>query len=173
MSLAISKLIFSGLLRRRKKLAAPRNDGIIQNELPLRGHISGRSHPKIKNIFLVLALLFNTHAFAIDASTYAFTSTDQAERFNTLIQETRCIVCQNQSLADSSAPLANDLRDKIYRMVISNQSDEQITNYLVKRYGEFILLRPRWNSTTLLLWFFPIAGLLIIGCVFYRMIAKR
>ena len=92
---------------------------------------------------------------------YSFTSSQDEERFNALIHEVRCVVCQSQSIADSNAPLANDLRAKIYAMVVDKKSDDVIKAYLVKRYGEFILLRPRVYSVTLALWLFPFACLLV------------
>src|SRR5207247_53142 len=84
-----------------------------------------------------------------------------AKRFQALIETTRCVVCQNQSIADSYAPLANDLREKIYRMVLAKESNVQIQAYLVKRYGNFILFQPRFQWATFLLWSFPLLGLSI------------
>lgn len=118
---------------------------------------------------LIVFFTFISSAYALDESAYPLPTDTQTTQFNTLIQETRCIVCQNQSVADSNAPLAKDLRGKIYRMVLDNKSDAEIKNYLVKRYGEFILLRPRWNKLTLLLWLFPLIGLLTAGILFYKL----
>ena len=89
-------------------------------------------------------------------------------RYHTLIQEIRCVVCQGQNLADSNAPLAQDMRQKIYTMTLQNQSDEAIKSYLVKRYGDFILLRPRWTSSTIFLWVFPLIGIVVCFWVFLR-----
>lgn len=97
-------------------------------------------------LFFVTSFYFTT-SFAM--------SVDDETRYTALIQEIRCVVCQNQNIADSNAPLANDLRKKIYAMVENNQSDEDIKNYLVARYGEFILLKPRFHGATLFLWLFP------------------
>lgn len=112
---------------------------------------------------LLFALIFSgliATSFAQSEDLYPFTSKAAAERFATLTQEVRCVVCQNQSLADSNAPLALDLRNKIYHMILDNQSDQAIKDYLVARYGQFILLQPRLNKETALLWFFPLIGLL-------------
>jgi cytochrome c-type biogenesis protein CcmH len=111
--------------------------------------------------YFILILLFGMSltAFAVPADPYSFTSPTEAERFTTLTHEIRCVVCQNQNIADSSAPLANDLRNKVYQMIITQQSDAQIKAYLVSRYGEFILLKPRLNKSTWLLWGFPLLGL--------------
>lgn len=89
-------------------------------------------------------------------------------RYVELTKEVRCVVCQNQNIADSSAPLANDLRKKIYTMVEKNKSDNEIKNYLVARYGEFILLKPRFNKLTVLLWLFPFIALLVVGLLLRR-----
>jgi cytochrome c-type biogenesis protein CcmH len=102
------------------------------------------------------------------SAVYTFSSVGEESRFNLLVGEVRCVVCQGQSIADSNAPLANDLRNKIYYMVLGKKSDEDIKNYLVKRYGEFILLRPRVHSSTLLLWFFPLIGVVVFVLLLRR-----
>lgn len=104
-------------------------------------------------------MLLAAQAFAVEPMPHTFTSTTEAARFDALTHEIRCVVCQNQSLAESNAPLANDLREKIYLMVNEKKSDEAIKEYLVSRYGEFILLRPRFNTHTAILWLFPLFGL--------------
>jgi cytochrome c-type biogenesis protein CcmH len=103
---------------------------------------------------------------------YPFTSVVDAQRFASLTAEIRCVVCQNQSIAESNAPLANDLRGKVYLMVKEQQSAEEIKNYLVQRYGEFILLQPRFNSATFLLWSFPIFALGVAVFILFRL-ARR
>ncbi len=85
----------------------------------------------------------------------------QAERFRLLTVELRCLVCQNQTLADSDAPLANDLRLEIFKMLQAGQSDEEIKTFLVDRYGDFVLYRPPLDGNTLFLWFMP--GLLLVA----------
>lgn len=106
---------------------------------------------------LTFLLIFSSYTYALDANT--FSSAVDQQRFTNLTKEIRCVVCQNQSIADSNAPLANDLRAKVYEMILENKSDADIKDYLVKRYGEFILLRPRITPTTLVLWAFPFLGL--------------
>lgn len=82
-------------------------------------------------------------------------------RARTISGELRCLVCQNQSIDDSAAPLARDLRLLVRERLKAGDSDVQVINYLVQRFGEFILLRPRFNSQTLLLWIAPFATLLL------------
>jgi cytochrome c-type biogenesis protein CcmH len=122
----------------------------------------------ILRIFILC--LFNIYpgAYAMEQTFYPFHSTTDATRFEYFIKEIRCVVCQNQSLADSNAPLANDLRKKIYEMMLNKKNNEEIKDYLVKRYGEFILLNPRVNKLTLLLWSFPFLGLIFaFFCLWY------
>lgn len=122
-------------------------------------------------ICLILHLSFSTNAMSFDNNldAYPFTTTDQSERFHFLLQEIRCVVCQNQNIADSNAPLAVDLRKKIYLMVNKNKSNQEIKNYLVSRYGEFILLNPRMTQHTFILWILPVVGIaLILLALFYK-----
>jgi cytochrome c-type biogenesis protein CcmH len=82
-------------------------------------------------------------------------------RARALSQELRCMVCQNQSIDDSDAPLAKDLRVLVRERLTAGDSDRQVIDFLVARYGEFVLLKPRFNAHTLLLWFAPFAVLAI------------
>lgn len=124
-------------------------------------------------LFLIIfSLLFSCNLLANQQETYAFNSTQDAYRFHALTSEIRCVVCQNQNIADSNAPLANDLREKVYRMVMENKSNDEIKNYLVKRYGEFILLNPRLSEKTALLWFFPLIAMSFIFLLFWQRLRK-
>ena len=88
----------------------------------------------------------------------------QEARYNDLTLELRCLVCQNQNLADSDAPLAQDLRREIYEMMMAGQTDDQIKAFMVDRYGDFVLYRPPVQGNTLALWVLPIF-LLLVGAV--------
>lgn len=109
---------------------------------------------------LCLALLAAS-ASAVDV--LDFQSPAEAERFRNLAEEIRCLVCQNQSLADSDAGLAQDLRREVLEQMRAGRSDEEIRDYLVSRYSDFVLYRPRFSATNVLLWVAPllmvIAGL--------------
>jgi cytochrome c-type biogenesis protein CcmH len=83
------------------------------------------------------------------------------DRLKALAEELRCLVCQNQTIADSNAPLAVDLRNQIRGQIAEGRSDDQIRGYMVERYGEFVLYRPAFHATTALLWLGP--PLLVIG----------
>ncbi len=84
-------------------------------------------------------------------------------RARALSAELRCLVCQNQSIDDSDAPLARDLRIMIREHLVAKETDQQIMDFVVSRYGEYVLLKPRLTGSTLLLWGSPFAILLIAG----------
>ena len=95
------------------------------------------------------------------------------QRVMTLASELRCLVCQNQTLADSNAPLAEDLRNQVREKMRQGASDSEIVDYMVARYGDFVLYRPPLKLTTLLLWFGPL--LLLAGgfAVLVRRVLRR
>ncbi|GFM65738.1 cytochrome c biogenesis protein [Pseudomonas cichorii] len=107
---------------------------------------------------------------AIDA--YQFRDEAERARYSELTKELRCPKCQNQDLADSNAPIAADLRKEIYRMLGEGQSNQQIIEFMVNRYGEFVRYNPQLSSRTWLLWFGP-AGLLLVGLVVIGVIVGR
>ena len=90
-----------------------------------------------------------------------------------LASELRCLVCQNQSLADSHAPLAVDLRNQIREKMQQGASERDIVNYMVDRYGDFVLYRPRMTATNFLLWAAPVLFLLLGGYIGIRYIRKQ
>ncbi len=94
-------------------------------------------------------------------------------RLKALSQELRCLVCQNTTLSDSSAPLAEDLRQEIRQLMREGKSNKEVVDYLVARYGDFVLYRPPVNNETALLWFGPFALLLIGGFVLFRVLKKH
>jgi cytochrome c-type biogenesis protein CcmH len=106
------------------------------------------------------AMLLTMQAVAIDAGR-AFEDPEQQARYELLIKDLRCLVCQNQSIADSNASLASDLRREVREMMIAGQSDEQIREFMTARYGDFVLYRPPVSPRTWLLWSAPV--LLLLG----------
>lgn len=121
--------------------------------------------------FAVL-LLLPALAFAIDAD-QAFDDPELQARYEHITEEVRCLKCQNQSIKDSNAFLAADLRREIRRMLEEGMSDDEIYDFLVARYGEFALYRPRASGKTLVLWIAP--ALLLLGGLFLiaRIIQRR
>lgn len=123
----------------------------------------------ISAVALSLALVASSQA-AID--TYEFASEAERQRYRSLVEELRCPKCQNQNIADSDAPIAMDLREQIFRMLEEGQSNEQIVEFLVSRYGDFVLYKPPVTARTLLLWYGPAvllgAGFVLLGVIVLR-----
>ena len=109
---------------------------------------------------IVLLLMLAMPAFAaIDV--YQFDNEQQEQRFRILSEELRCPKCQNQSIADSDAGIAQDMRTRVHTMILEGKSDEDIVDYFVSRYGDFVSYRPPVNAGTSILWLGPI--LLLLG----------
>ena len=106
------------------------------------------------------AMLLAMQTLAIDTGR-AFEDPEQQARYELLIKDLRCLVCQNQSIADSNATLASDLRREVREMMIAGQSDQQIRDFMTARYGDFVLYRPPVSPRTWLLWSAPV--LLLLG----------
>ena len=111
--------------------------------------------------FLFFGLVLITNNAYTNNNPITFNNKNLEQRYYSLIEEIRCLVCQNQSLADSDAPLAQDLRNEIYKIIHSKKSNNQITNYLVERYGDFVLYRPPLKKNTWVLWVGPFLFLAI------------
>lgn len=125
-----------------------------------------------RGLAALAAFAVATGAFAIDDER-AFEDPVLNERYRSLIDELRCPKCQNESIADSNAPIAADLRQKVRERMDEGQSDEQIRDFLVTRYGNFITYRPPLMPTTWALWGGPAALLVIGGFVFFRVVRDR
>ncbi len=119
----------------------------------------------MKHFLIIWSLLFVSFPAQAVIEMRTFADSAQEDRYKALINELRCLVCQNQNLADSNADLAKDLREQTYKMITSGASDAEIVNYMVARYGDFVLYRPPFKSTTLPLWIGPfvLLGLGILG----------
>ena len=112
-------------------------------------------------LFVGLALAASlTKAYAV-TDILTFKSPEAEETYNGLVQELRCLVCQNQNLAGSDADLAKDLRSQVYDMVEAGNSRKDVIDYMVTRYGDFVLYRPAFKLKTLLLWLGPVVFLLL------------
>lgn len=121
--------------------------------------------------FLLLLCLIPDLALAQEARPLGENQAVEA-RLKTLAVELRCLVCQNQTLADSNAPLAEDLRREVREMIARNMTDEQIIDFLVTRYGDFVRYRPPFKMTTLLLWVGPFL-LLAVGATVLTVSLRR
>ncbi|MEM7707593.1 MAG: cytochrome c-type biogenesis protein [Pseudomonadota bacterium] len=125
----------------------------------------------LRAAFLSLSLLLSGPLLAIDPQD--FESPAQEERYWALIEELRCLVCQNQNLADSDATLAKDLRDQVLEMMVAGQSNDQIKSFLAERYGDFVLYRPPVKPATWGLWFGPLVLVLIGGMALVFNLRRR
>ncbi|MEJ2604296.1 MAG: cytochrome c-type biogenesis protein CcmH [Gammaproteobacteria bacterium] len=120
----------------------------------------------------VMALLVAVPSHAIDQGP-AFEDPATQARYEEIIDEVRCLTCQNQSIKDSNAVLAADLRREIREMIAEGKTDDEIYVFLTDRYGDFALYRPRINERTALLWGAPVLLLLVGGFVLFRVISRR
>ena len=122
-------------------------------------------------VFFV-ALLISLTATAIDTGV-AFEDPEMQARYENLISEVRCLVCQNQTIKDSNVFLAADLRREIRRMMTEGMTDAEIADFLVARYGDFVLYNPRKSGRTLILWITPALLLAVGGFVIVRVVRDR
>lgn len=120
---------------------------------------------------LLLPALWSFNSYAV-VDIRDFQTPEQQQRYQVLIAELRCPKCQNQNLAGSDSPIAKDLREELYRLLTEGESDEGIKQFMVARYGDYVLYRPKVQSNTLVLWFGPFAmaavALLVITLVLRR-----
>lgn len=123
-------------------------------------------------LVLLVALLVSLTATAIDTGA-AFEDPEMQARYENLISEVRCLVCQNQTIKDSNVFLAADLRREIRRMMTEGMSDAEIADFLVARYGDFVLYNPRKSGRTLILWITPALLLGIGAFVIVRVVRDR
>ncbi len=118
---------------------------------------------------LLLGCLTTAHA-AID--TYEFADKAERDRYRVLTEELRCPKCQNQNIADSDAPIAMDMRAEIFKKLEKGESNDEIVEFLVDRYGDFVRYNPPVNSSTAILWYGPFAllaiGFLMVGVIVVR-----
>ena len=127
----------------------------------------------MKKCFLLIGVLcFFVTSFAAVENQYPFQSTQKMQQFQRLTNELRCMVCQNESIASSTADFAADMRGKVYQMVKAGKSDHEIEHYMVSRYGNFILFKPPLVQETYLLWFAP-ALLFLLGAVICCCIIRK
>ena len=123
-------------------------------------------------LLLTLLIVFARPAFAGEAAPSA-ADPKLEERVTAVASELRCLVCQNQTLADSNAPLAVDLRGQIRERMQKGASDRDIVDYMVARYGDFVLYRPPFKATTVLLWTGPVLLMLIGLAALYHRLKRR
>ncbi|MCK9531192.1 MAG: cytochrome c-type biogenesis protein CcmH [Gammaproteobacteria bacterium] len=121
----------------------------------------------------VVALLMAGSASAQNAALLQFDSPEQEALYQGLVRELRCTVCQNQTLLDSNSSLAQDLRRKVYDQVREGASRESLVDFMVSRYGDFVLYRPPLKTETTLLWFGPLLFLVAGGLILVLVLRQQ
>jgi cytochrome c-type biogenesis protein CcmH len=121
----------------------------------------------------LLAVLLLSQSVQSATEVYNFSNPSYELRYQALTEELRCLVCQNQNIADSHAELAQDLRRKVYEMITAGKTDEQIVEYMTDRYGDFVLYRPPLNPKTMILWLAPILTVLSGLVGFWFLLRRR
>jgi cytochrome c-type biogenesis protein CcmH len=120
----------------------------------------------------ICALFFSCNSMAL-IETYEFSDQELENRYHDLTQELRCPKCQNQNIADSDAPISQDLRKSLHQQLELGASDEEIREYMVARYGEFVRYRPRFGGVTAILWLAPVVLLLAGAGVLVAVLRSR
>ena len=131
----------------------------------------------MRAVLLAFALMLSSACVfaqvATDATPLTFNDTAEEKRFHALVSELRCVMCQNQSLADSNAQIAVDLRREVLELMREGRSDAEIKDYLVARYSQFVLYDPPLTTSTWLLWFGPLLALAIGAGVVVTIVRRR
>ncbi len=124
-------------------------------------------------LFCVLVMPAQAIVESKDIMPEEFQSEAEKQRFKELVAELRCTVCQNQNLADSNASLAVDLRREVFEMIQAGKTDQEIADFLVARYGDFVLYKPPFKSTTAVLWIGPFVFFIVAVSILIALIIRR
>jgi len=127
----------------------------------------------LKTIVLTILLAVMSLANGESIEANKFNTAEQGNRYQALVDEIRCPVCQGQSIGGSNAGLAKDLRQKVKEMIISDQTDDQIRKFMVDRYGDFVVFKPPVNKATYILWFAPFIFLGLSLFLFIGRLTKK
>ncbi|WP_245573513.1 cytochrome c-type biogenesis protein [Marinimicrobium agarilyticum] len=131
-----------------------------------------RTNPILRQWCLLAFLLVSSLGAQAAVDVRQFDNEADRERYQSFIDELRCPKCQNQNLAGSDAPIAKDLRDQVYRLIEDGRSDKEIIDFMVERYGEYVLYRPSLTPSTLVLWAGP-PVVLIIGVIILILVVRQ
>ena len=126
----------------------------------------------VRTLLAALLLACAGHALAIDTER-AFDDPQLQARYEQINRELRCLVCQNQTIADSNATLAGDLRREVREMIGAGKTDDEIRDFMIERYGDFVLYRPRMTPTNFLLWAAPVLLLLLGAFIGIRYVRRQ
>ncbi|WP_220463583.1 cytochrome c-type biogenesis protein [Sediminihaliea albiluteola] len=125
------------------------------------------------NYLAALLLLVLSFSAGAVIETYEFSSSELEQRYHLLSQELRCPKCQNQNIADSNAPISQDLRKQLYQQLEAGASDAEILDYMVARYGEFVRYRPAMSGVTIVLWAAPLLLLALALALAFSVLRSR
>ena len=125
--------------------------------------------------FTIAFLIISAFSFAqaVKIEFHKFDTPQQEQLYLKLIEELRCVKCQNQNLAQSNAELAKDMREKAYEMVIKGKSRQDVVDYMTARYGDFVLYKPPFKTNTLLLWIAPPVFLFLSLFLLFKLIRNQ
>lgn len=124
----------------------------------------------VRRLLIAALVLAASQALAL-VETYEFSSPELEARYQQLTEELRCPKCQNQNIADSNAPIAQDLRKQLHQQLEQGASDDEILDYMVARYGEFVRYRPRFGGASIVLWLAPV--LLLLAAIVVLVVSLR
>lgn len=129
--------------------------------------------PLIPLILLLLVVAAPPLPAAVTLESFTFPTKAEEQHFKDVIGQLRCLVCQNETLADSDADLAHDLRAEVYEMMKSGKSDQEVIDFLVNRYGDFVLYNPPVKPSTYLIWYGPFVLLAIAALLLIRAVGRQ
>ena len=127
----------------------------------------------MKSLFIIFTLLFSFGSLNAAVEIKKFDNEKQEQRYKYIIDELRCLVCQNQNISGSNAGLAKDLRKQVHKMILAGEDDEAIFDFMVTRYGDFVLYRPPFKASTFFLWVGPFIIFALGLFVLIRFIRRR
>lgn len=151
---------------RRGSGNSPTGSRLRGNDTPYQGFC-------IPLLLLLLSLAAAPAPAAVTLESFTFPTPAEQEHFKALIGQLRCLVCQNETLADSDADLAHDLRAEVYEMMKSGKSDQEVIDFLVNRYGDFVLYNPPVKPSTYLIWYGPFVLLAIAALLLMRAVGRQ
>ncbi|MGD2056864.1 MAG: cytochrome c-type biogenesis protein CcmH [Gammaproteobacteria bacterium] len=129
--------------------------------------------PLFRTLLLSLVMAASPLPAAVTLESFTFPTDAEQQHFRELIGQLRCLVCQNETLADSDADLAHDLRAEVYEMMKSGKSDSEVIDFLVERYGDFVLYNPPVKPSTYLIWYGPFVLLAIAVLLWIRAVGRQ
>jgi len=160
-------------------MSSPRKRGssrsLLRNRLDFRfrGNDRHTRNLLVSMLLLLLVVAASPLPAAVTLESFTFPTKVEEQHFKDVIGQLRCLVCQNETLADSDADLAHDLRAEVYEMMKSGKSDKEVIDFLVNRYGDFVLYNPPVKPSTYLIWYGPFVLLAIAALLLIRAVGRQ